>query len=61
METIIFPSANVNEGFTQNRKNYFDFINKMLIIDINCKRGFMKEKTRSVKISEIIRTAVLVE
>jgi hypothetical protein len=60
-EAIIFPLAKTKENFTPIRKNYFDFINKVLIIDINCKRGFIKEKTRSVKISDIIRTAVLVE
>jgi hypothetical protein len=60
-ERIIFPIANKEEGYKPNTKPYSNFINEELIIEVDCKGGILKEKTRTMKISEIINTSNLEE
>jgi hypothetical protein len=43
-ESIKFPIANKEEGFNPNIKLYPNFINEKLIIEVECKRGVLKEK-----------------
>ncbi|MGA9172016.1 MAG: hypothetical protein WBZ20_17900, partial [Nitrososphaeraceae archaeon] len=59
-ESIIFPIADKEEG-RPNTKPYSNFINEELIIEVDCKRVILKEKTRTMKISEIINTSKLEE
>jgi hypothetical protein len=47
--------------FTPNIKPYSNFISKELIIEIDCQRGVMKEKTLTVNFGEIINTAMMEE
>ncbi len=60
-ESIIFPIADKEEGYKPNTKPYSNFINEELIIEVDCKRVILKEKTRTMKISEIINTSKLEE
>jgi hypothetical protein len=60
-ENIIFHSAKEKQGFTPNIKPYSNFISKELIIEIDCQRGVMKEKTLTVNFAEIINTAMMEE
>jgi hypothetical protein len=59
-ESIKFPIAN-KEGFNPNVKPYPNFINGKLIIEVECKRGVLKEKIRTMGINEIIKTSKLEE
>lgn len=53
---IIFPSANVDQGFAEHPTHYEDFINKELTVEIHAKNGHLP-KPFTKKIADIIKDA----